>query len=505
VTGTRGSARMSAPGPLPAIPFPREDRFLRFPAFDTTRQWYIFYALCALSFLPALSLYFVGEEPIAFVTSLEMWHRGEWFTHTIYGLNALHNPLFNWLHIPLASAVGWENGLAAARSMMAGSTVLTGLVVAWLARELFGDRLFAAFSAVVFLTLGDLFVYRGWLSYVDPMFMLYVFTGTASLWIACERRSPGLLVLAALAITAGFMLKAITAYTFYAGAGFVLLFRKEYRAFLFSPASLLIHAVMFAWPVIWFVLVLGGGGQGSRMLGELLDKWLAASLGAYLLKLATYAGDTLLKLSPAFALAAYFLWRRRGGGLQPETRIDHVRTALAIALLNFLPYWLAPQSQGRYLLPLYPLFALVIARVIWRAGAPAVRTSAAWFCGLLALKLVFLLAAFPYYQATYRGANYLETAREIHEKTRGFPLYATDVTSTGLSVVAHLDVLLLPGGPVIWPPNEFTSGFVVSDRPYPETGPIVKSWKLGGNEVHLICRGDACDAWEKNYPGGFTQ
>ncbi len=470
---------------------------MRFPAFDTSRQWWIFYALCALSFVPALRLYYVGEEPIAFITSFEMWHRGEWFTHTIYGLNALHNPLFNWLHVPLASAAGWEHGLAAARFLMAGSSVLTGLVVAWLARELFQDRTFAAFSAVVFLTLGDLFVYRGWLAYADPMFMFYVFSGIASLWVACERRNPWLLVVAAVAVTAGFMLKAITAYTFYGGAGFILLFRKEYRAFLLRPASLLIHALMFAWPVIWFLLVLEGGGQGTRMLGEMLDKWSGKSFGEYLLKLLEYVGHALFNLSPAVALAAYYLWRRRGGALQPETHAAHVHTALAVALLNLMPYWLAPQSQVRYLLPLYPLFGLVIARVIWRAGASAVRTSAAWLAGLLALKLVVVSVGYPIYQATYRGANYLDAAQEIYQTTRGFPVYATDVTSAGLSVVAYLDLLLLPAGPVVWPPKEFESGFVVSDRPYPETGPIVKSWQLGGNKVHLICRGAACAAWEK--------
>ncbi|HEX9179470.1 MAG TPA: hypothetical protein VF859_03680, partial [Burkholderiales bacterium] len=134
---------------------------------------------------------------------------------------------------------------------------------------------------------------------------------------------------------------------------------------------------------------------------------------------------------------------------------------------------------------------------IWRAGPAAVRTTALWLVGVLAFKLVFLLAAFPWYQATYRGANYLQTAKEIHDSTRGFPVYATDVTSTGLSVVAHLDVLLLPGGPVVWPPKDFQSGFVVSDGRFPEMGTIVKRWQLGGNEMQLLCRGAACEAWQQ--------
>ena len=69
--------------------------------------------------------------------------------------------------------------------------------------------------------------------------------------------------------------------------------------------------------------------------------------------------------------------------------------------------------------------------------------------------------------------------------------------TTGLSVVAHLDVLLLPGGPVVWPPKGFESGFVVSDGRFPEMGTIVKTWQLGANQMQLLCRGAACEAWEK--------
>jgi hypothetical protein len=178
----------------------------------------------------------------------------------------------------------------------------------------------------------------------------------------------------------------------------------------------------------------------------------------------------------------------------PEPHAVHVRTAIAIAALNFLPYWLAPQSSVRYLVPLLPLAALVLARVIWRAGEPGTRALLRWAAALIVIKLVYLLAAYPYYQATYRGANYLEAAREVNALAGEFPVYADDWTASGLSVVTYLDILRLPRAPVIYPGQDWNDGFLLTEIDPAAKGRVVTSWKLGGDELFLVCRGAACDA-----------
>ncbi|MDH3287354.1 MAG: glycosyltransferase family 39 protein [Betaproteobacteria bacterium] len=458
----------------------------------TEKRTWILFAIAAATFLPALRLHFVGEEAILPLTSLEMWDHGSWITHTIYGINAKHNPLFNWLLIPLASAAGWEYGLALSRLIMIVSVALSGLVLARLARVLFHDGEFAAFAALVYITLGDLFLQRGWLAYVDPLFGLFVFSSIAALWLGAERRSAGWLAVAVVAVTAAFMTKAITAYVFYGAAGFVLLFRSEYRGFLLSWRSLLIHLFMVIAPVLWFEGVLGGSGQGGRMLHEVLYKLAPEGLVEYLGRLVTYPLETFLRLLPASGLAAYFLWRRRLSVSEPER--SHFHTALAIAALNFLPYWLSPQGAVRYLIPIFPLFGLVLARVLWRAGPAGTRAMVRWVSALIALKLVYLVVAYPYYQATYRGANYLQAASDIHARARGFTVYSDDGTAAGLSVVTHLDIMRIPQSLVTYPQDGWKDGFLLTELDPARKGKVVKSYKLGGDELFLVCRGAACDA-----------
>ncbi|MCG6875353.1 MAG: glycosyltransferase family 39 protein [Betaproteobacteria bacterium] len=454
------------------------------------RFWWLCFGLLALSFLPSLHFYFVGEEPILPLTSLEMWFRGDWLKHTIYGLPVGHNPLFNWLLIPLASAAGWEHGLLLSRALMVASCLLTALILAGLARRLFGDPAFAGFAAAIYLSLGDLFLWRGALAYVDPLFGLFVFGSIASLWLACERRNTAWLLAAMVALTAAFLTKTLTAYVFYGAAGFVMLFRREYRRFLFRPASIAVHAAGLGAAAYWLGVVVGGQGHGQWMLQEVFLKLVPENAGAYLRRLVAYPADVLVRLSPPFALALYLIFRKRV--TVSEAAGAQFWTAAAIAGLNFLPYWLAPQGGIRYLIPLYPIFALVFARVIWRSGEPALRLAVRWFIVMLVAKLIFVLVAYPYYQATYRGENYLSTAKDVQSRRGDRRLYVNDLTATGLSVVTHIDILQLPAPPLQWPPASWDDALLLTEVPQAEKDQVVAKYRIGGDDLYLVCRGGAC-------------
>ncbi|MCW5604571.1 MAG: hypothetical protein KIT18_08515 [Burkholderiales bacterium] len=456
------------------------------------RRIWILYAVAAASFLPAIGFYYVGEEAIFPIVSLEMWYHGEWIRQLLYGANLQHNPLLNWLIIPLASFVGWEHMLGVTRALTIAATVATGLVLAWLVHALYRDHAFAAFAAVVYITLADLFFYRGWLAYADPLFAFFVFSAIACLWVACERCSRRLLALALAALTAAFMTKALTAYVFYGAACLALLLDRRHRAFLLGPASWALHAAGAALPLLWFHFVPSNTGQGARMFNEIVAKLAPEGLVEYALKLVVYPAETLLRLAPAVFVAAWYFWRRRPPmGGEGER---HFRAALAIALLNYLPYWLAPQSHMRYLLPLYPLFGFVIARVLWLCGGGAVKVAGRWLAGAIAVKLVAVFILFPYYQHAYRGENFATAAREIHARAAGHPLYTSNVSASGLSVVAYIDVLRLPQPPLTFPPAQWESGFVIAYDPDPALGDIAVSYRFGGNDLYLLCRGAACGA-----------
>ncbi|MCE9640295.1 MAG: dolichyl-phosphate-mannose--protein mannosyltransferase, partial [Betaproteobacteria bacterium] len=84
--------------------------------------------------------------------------------------NVQHNPLFNWMIIPFAALLGWEYVLPVTRALTVAATLATGAMVGWLAFRLVRDATFAWFAALVYLTLADVLMYRGWLAYVDPLF-----------------------------------------------------------------------------------------------------------------------------------------------------------------------------------------------------------------------------------------------------------------------------------------------------------------------------------------------
>ena len=452
------------------------------------RLWW-WYAAAAAAFIPTIGFHYVGEEAIHPKAALEMWYRGEWVQQILVGLNHQHNPLFNWIIIALCQLVGWEWMLEVARAVTVAATIGTGLVLAWLALRVFGDRRFAAWTAIVFLLLEDVALFRGWLAYVDPLFGFFVFSSIACLWVACRERRIELLAIGIAALVLGFLVKAFTAFVFYGVAVFVLLLDREGRRFLLAPASIAIHAAGGAAVAVWLGIVPANEGQGPRMFKEIVDKLGFAGMRDYAVKLVLYTVETALKTSPAALLALYYARKR-------PWRDDPARAALvtaaSITLLNYLPYWLAPQSHSRYLVPLFPLAALVFARVIWSAGSAARAVTLRWFAALLAVKLVLALAAFPYYQKIYRGENFATVARDILERSKGFPIYTTNVTASGLSVAANLDILRLPKAPVAWPPQEWEAGFVISDKPDPRLGKPSAQYRLGGRDLYLLCRGAAC-------------
>lgn len=458
---------------------------------ETARRWWQLYAVAAFTFLPALGFYYVGEEAIFPISALEMWYHNEPIRRLLYGADLQHNPLFVWLIIPVARLLGWELLLPITRFITICATVLTGAVVAWLAQSLYKDRLFSALAAVIYLTLSDLFFYRGWLAYVDPLFALLTFSAIACLWVGCERRQYSLLAVAMLALYAAFMAKTLTAYAFYAGAGVVLFFRADYRRFLLTPAAIMLHVAGAAMLLIWLTVFASSRAQGSRMFGEILAKLAPDSLGDYLLKVLVFPLEALLCLAPA-GLLALWLWAR-SRGTPARTQDVALRVAAGILLVNFLPYWLAPHSHVRYLLPLFPLAGFAIARVLWVGGEAWLARTRQWLMAAIVVKLMLVLIAFPLYQQHYRGANYAETARAILARTAGWPLYITNVTASGLSVAAYIDVAILPQAPLTFPPVNWQDGFVISYEPNAMAGKVIERFRLGGNDLYLLCRGAACN------------
>jgi len=459
------------------------------PSPPGARLLWTLYAIAALSFATTLALPYIGEEGVYTITAMEMKARGEHFSNTLYGTNYGRPPLLNWLIIALADGLGWEHVLAASRLVAAGATIGTGLVLAWLVAALTRDKRFAAFTALIYLT-SDALVYHGWLAYADPLFAFFIFGAIACLWVATMRRSIALVWTAAAAVSCAALTKVQTAYAFYAIAALVLLRHRELRGFLLRPGVLVPQFAAAALYFVWHQQLTGGAQQGTD-LRTILEKVRAFDPGAYVHQLWWFPLETALRFVPASVLVGYFWLRKKP--LDGEARPHDASVAICawIACINYLPYWLWPSTASRYVMPLYPLAAYLIAHVLWRQGAARKRWVVNCLIATIAFKYVAALWLYPAYQREYRG-DASSVAAEIDALTQGIPLYVTDVSAAGLSVASTLDARRFPQRPLQWPPREWPSGFVLSHTENPELGTVLRKFRLGRNDVYLLCRGVAC-------------
>ena len=336
----------------------------------SARAYWLLCSLAALSFLLTLPVQYIGQETVYPLMSYEMWFYGKYLTPSMYGMYYWRPPLYNLMIIPVAQLIGWDNMLVAARLVTLTATVSSALLLAWFVRRLFGDKTFAAFTALIYLTLGDILFYRGWLCYSEPVFGLFVLMSIVFGWIALAENRYTYLAVAVFAVGAAFLSKALTAYVFYVIAMTVIAYRQRCWAFLFSWKSLLLNGLAFTLPLFWYRMVPAGAFQSHAMLADITSKLIPVSAGKYLKHVLAYALQTLVMMMPMAGVLLYAFMRRQELG--KWSAHPYVLTAMIIALVNYLPYLLSPESDARYIFPLLPFIALTLSYLIFY-GAPRVQ------------------------------------------------------------------------------------------------------------------------------------
>ena len=161
-----------------------------------------------------------------------------------------------------------------------------------------------------------------------------------------------------------------------------------------------------------------------------------------------------------------------------------------VVLINLLPYWVAPKVHPRYILPLYPFIAFMMAYLVWQMGGDSLKLAMRLLWLGLIIKFVVALAWFPYDQ-TVRKGDALAVANDILLRTKDHPLYVKDSTSTGLRVVAEINRLRSARPPLLYPPRLF-NGFVINQSYIPSDGQLIQMYQLGTDKLYLQCLGDDC-------------
>jgi 4-amino-4-deoxy-L-arabinose transferase-like glycosyltransferase len=482
---------------------PRSLLFTKELHVSAKTMWKIFWAGAA-SFLPLLFIHHIGEEAVYTIITQEVWGKKKFIVTTLYGLNYGRPGVYSWLILLVTNALGESHFLIAARIITTSSTLAMGLTLAWLVRKLFNDSLFAAFAAAVFLS-GDTLLQRGWIAYSDSIFALFTFVAMATLWVALEEKRRALLLLSTLGLIGSFLAKVFTGYLFYIVLWLILIWRHPNRRFLFTPWSILTLTIAIAFPFMWNYAIAGDTVFPATLetILRLAKNEEVPDVATYMALFAAYPIRVVWYLMPTSVMVLFCLLFRKVSSAAP--RQNTILIAAWTVAINLLPYWAVPASSARYLMPLYPLFGLVMAYIVLNSGRLIIDLSAKALIAGVGISYVSALVGYPLYEHYFRG-NYDTAAQAIIARAGKFPIYVKDGSSIGLSIAAELNARRTT--PVVFPPSAFQSGFVLALQPDDAIGQVDMEFTIGRDVAgrrtrFLLCRGDACI--HENHPSASRQ
>ena len=350
--------------------------------------------LAFLSLFPNLWMYpFKNEESLRVIVAFEMAWSANVFQPTLLGEFYYNKPpLFNWLILLYSHLIPWSEMTVRAVSLTA--LTLSTIVVFLFARGLLQSVEKSLLASLIFLTFGNVFFFYGYLGEIDITLTFFVSLMFLLLHRYHVEGRGYLIITAGLVCGFAFLLKGFPAYAFFFISLVALaLYKKEIR-FLFSRYAVLSYFLSLFLPLLWVVNTHDPVLYIQTLFNESFSRVSSEDFNRLrhaLFFLLLTIKDTL-PWSLVFLLSVYLLKRSNSLNFPKEL---HFPTLLFV--LNYIPYMLS-NSAGRYILPLYPLLAVIFTYYIGNVGYIRFRR----FIYLLVLLIVLLRALygtffFPFY------------------------------------------------------------------------------------------------------------
>jgi len=440
----------------------------------------IFAALAMLFPLPVMQ--YIGEEGLYAIKSYEMFMRQDLLHPSILGIIWPHSPVYHWPIIGLCQLIGWEHVDIAIRFISVCASWLSALVAALLARHLFREHAHAGWlAAAIYLSMGEVSFWYGWLGYVDASFGCFIFTSIAALWIAIEKENAGWFLTALLSITVAFLLKNITAYALFGLAGFVLILRMRRWHLLKRPAFLIPGLLALSVPFAYNHFIIHSSGNAAVTFRDALRNFQGFGLLDYMGHWLSYPFIFIVRAMPVSLLIAW-LWLSR----KQAFRFSHDQLTLSIILLACLaPFWLSAGGTPRYLVPLYGLAAVTLTGLSLQLEMRHLRTTIWLITVFVLLKIPYSFGILPYIKDWMPERNVKVVAEEIMQLTANAPLRTQNDVSTGLAIAAYLDVWRQERPPIHWYQGQEKGVFIMAETASPQLGNLIKTWRLRGDTVYL--------------------
>jgi len=445
-------------------------------------RWLTF-AAGVLLLLPLPVMQFVGEEGVMAIKSYEMFFRNDWLHPSLFGMIWPHSPLWHWPVIAISQIIGWEHVDIAIRLVSVMASWLCALAVGLNAGWLFSEKCPHAgwLGALIYLAMGEVSFWYGWLGYADAMFGMFIFAAIASLWRAIADKHIGYFLFSLVLISLAFMTKNITAYALYGMAGFVLLWRLHRWHLLKSPLFLASGIAALSVPYMWqHWVILPGENTAATTLADAWRNFSGYSFFDYFRHWVSYPAVFVFRALPISLFVLWLWFRRKHRFVFDET----LTTIFYILAACFFPFWLSAGGSPRYLVPLYGLVALLLTGLLLQLDSGRLRQGLMLIVLLIVLKIPYSLLALPYIKDWRPERDVKQVAQEIMQLTENAPLMTENDVSTGLAIAAYIDVWQQDRPPIRWN-NRKVRAYVLAEVKTPGLGRLIKSWRLRGDHVYL--------------------
>ncbi len=305
---------------------------------------------------------FTGEEPLRVIVAYEMVHNGNLLQPTFLGDLYLNKPpLFNWLIIVASYFVGWSD--VTARVVTLFFLFLTALGIYKFSFEITRNGKVSLLSSLIYLSFIDILFWYGNFGEIDVTLGFFVFLIIYFLYKGYKENKPIFFILSGVITGVSFLLKGSPSYLFF---GFtyisIIIFYKDWKK-LFNPFILVAVITSLIIPAVWIlntpepVLYLKTLFAESTERGKGLENPVK-----FVYHLFVYLSLNFKQLLPAslFVALTLLFYRKQKINL-PE----NIKLIIFIILLNYIPYLILVETRGRYIIPLFPLFAIVFGYIMY--------------------------------------------------------------------------------------------------------------------------------------------
>ncbi|ACO03217.1 MAG TPA: dolichyl-phosphate-mannose--protein mannosyltransferase [Persephonella sp.] len=323
--------------------------------------------LGVLSLFPNINVYeFRGEESLRVIVSYEMVKSGNFLQPTFLGdLYFNKPPLFNWFIAISSFLIPWSE--LTARIVTIIFLSLTLLLIYRFSYKIFSDKITALFSSLIYLTFTDILFWYGYLAEIDVTLAFFIFLMIYFQYFGFIENRKDYILLSGVVAGLSFLLKGFPALVFFGITYFALIiFTRRFKEFL-NPFLYISAGISILIPALWIL----NTADPERYIQKLfLESIVRTRGGSDILKFLTHLVEypllNIKQLIPGviFAFIVIFLhFRKKLSIVLPE----NIKLLLFIVALNYIPYILAVESRGRYVIPLFPVLAVVFGYILVKA------------------------------------------------------------------------------------------------------------------------------------------